>query len=251
MEKIKGIFIVLKKYFEENKEVSTMLTLLLLFFQVVIGYKQTIVSQKQSIISEEQVKLQKDIQEIQIQPFFQIREIVADKNRDIYIYNFGEDCYINSIREISFVSVEYRDNQNQNQKLLIPISFFGIHKKTLENNLIYKIMGVDNNYSIFDLNEVSNNVFDYVERYSYIKINFTNKMNIEKTFYFDSEGKRLNNKKGQDIFTAYSCLSQVYSYLYGTHSFALSQLTIEEIEELLNNTSLIGRTQNYDKMIFD
>lgn len=209
------------------------------------------VSQEQTQISKDQMKLQKDIQEMQIQPFFKVREVVTDEHRDIYLYNFGEDCYINSIQEISFVSVEYKDSSNQNKKLLIPISFFGVYEKSLENNLIYKIMGVDNNYFIFDLNETPNNVFDYIERYSYIKISFTNKMNIEKTLYFDSKGKMLNDKKGENIFTAFSSLSQVYSYLYGTYSFGLSQLTIEKIEDLLKNTSLINRTQNLNEIIFN
>lgn len=229
----------------------TTLTLLLLSFQVWTGCKQVVVSEEQTRISKEQIKLQNDIQEMQIQPFFKVREIVTNEDRDIYLYNFGEDCYINSIREISFVSVEYKDSDNQDKKLLIPISFFGIYEKTLENNLIYKIMGVDNNYSIFNLNEIPNTVFDYIERYSYIKINFTNKMNVEKTLYFDSKGNRLNEKKGVQIFTAFSYLSQVYSYLYGTFLFGLSQLTVEKIEYLLNDTSLINRTQNLNEIIFN
>lgn len=210
-----------------------------------VGCKQVIISEEQTRISKDQIKLQNYIQEMQIQPFFKIVESVNDEeNRDIYIYNVGEECYINEVREITILYVNYESPAGKYNDLLIPIDYFGATQGLIGSDLVYKVIGLKNNYFTINLKENRDGIFNYVSRKTYVKITYTDKMNTKKTLYFNSKGSLLDKKDGEEYFDLYYSLQKIYSNLYNTSSFELFKLTPELIKNLLENSSLKTQLNN-------
>lgn len=197
------------------------------------------ISEEQTRISKEQIKLQNNIQEMQIQPFFRIVENISDEeNRDIHIYNLGEECYINEVREITILQVNYESSSGKYNDLLIPINYFGASQGLINSNLVYKVMGLKNNYFIINLIKNRDGIFNYISRETYIRITYTDKMNIQKILYFNSKGSLLGEKSGKEFFNLYYSLQEIYSTLYNKSFFEIYDLTPKDIKNLLENPSL-------------
>ena len=118
------------------------------------------------------------------------------------------------------------------------INYFGASQGVIGSDLVYKIIGLNNNKFIVNLTKSRNDIFNYVLRKTYIKITYTDKTNTQKIIYFNSKGSLLDQISGEKYFNLYYSLNKIYLDLYNTNFFEISDITSETIDNLLKNNFL-------------
>lgn len=209
------------------------LTIICMRFQIIISYNQTKI-----------LKQQTDIQSKMVQPFFSIRELTEKNNektnKNIEIYNNGEECYINKVLEISFLVFEYQYDESYFKKFLLPIKYYNYGGKKNIKNLVYKISGDSNASFIRKLKLNKKESFNYFEKKTFLKINYKNKLGEDKIVYFNLNGEQLDNLEGEKYFDLYESLKKSYPQSPYHHK----EVKIEKLKEFIVNKSLINNLDN-------
>lgn len=218
---------LIKKLLKEIRDnfisIATILNLIILTYQGNLLFQQT-------KISKEQIELQKELEEVRIQPFFEIIEEINGNNKNIKIFNSGESCYINVVKVISFLKID-----NYGKEIVIPFIYFGDQLGIKSNNgWIYSIRGYNNSDFLPRLKN-SSKVKIPINRDTYIKINYTDKRDKNKTLYFSSKGEKIDEKTGKEAFEQYYKLIRNYSESNLIRHFDFESINIDIIKNVIKN----------------
>lgn len=220
LEIIKELLKIIKNNFTS---IATILNIVILAYQGNLIFQQT-------KISKEQMELQKELEEVRIQPFFEIIEEINDNNKNIKIFNSGESCYINEVRVISFLKID-----NHGKEIVIPFIYFGDQLGIKSNNgWIYSIRGYNNSNFLPRL-RTSLKLKTPINRETYIKINYTDKRDKNKTLYFSSGGEKIDEKIAEEEFKQYYKLIRNYSESNLIRHFDFESINIDIIKNVIKN----------------
>lgn len=204
------------------------------FVALFVPILQTIILFNQTTILKNQTK----IQETEVQPFFRMFESIDNENKYINIYNLGNQCYITNITHVTFLKTTFEVSHHY-ETLLTPIIFYNGSQRIFDNSLVYQVVGYKN--ALFTNNLLQNpiKVASYFQRETYIKINFSDKLGVSRTLYFNSRGIPIDTNNGVAIFELHRKLIKVYEQFYKNPYFHIDVVTPDFIKDLVKNDTLL------------